>query len=326
MPFLVPVDVANRAFQHLGVPRIASLTDNSTRQGREANFLFDKTRRAELRRAVWTFSTRRAVLRAKLATTVTVTFATYSLATAYAAGDIVVDSSGYLWLAVAASTGVIPGSENYNPKWVTYFGSLTAQAHDVTALYIPGDLIIASSVIYICIAPSFNHAPPNATYWHVVQGATGAVPAVMFPQGYDQDGTLKRNIYRLPANYIRMAPQDAKTAGANRLMTSAGQQWNDWELEAGFLYTVTNSDPLLFRFVADQADVTIMDDLFCEVWAARMAVELAEVLRQNSEKKQECLEAYIGFVNTAKAVNAIEGGSTEGETPEPGPPARQAAR
>lgn len=310
MAFTTPIDVANRALQHLGIPRIATFTDSS-KQAREIAFNYDKLRRSELRRAVWTFATRRAVMRAVVATTETMIFTAYSAATTYAAGDVVKDSAGYLWLSTAAGNiANTPGAGGVNTPWTAYFGPLVAQLHDVAVQYFPGDVVYISTVVYICVAPSLNHAPPNATYWHVMAGTTAAVTVQLSPLGYSPDGTTVRNIYRIPANFIRIAPQDPKFPAGIRQNVTAGMQYNDWEFEAHYLFTA-DAAPIVMRFVADQADVTTMDDLFCEVWAARMAMELCEPLTQSAGKMQEVSAEYVRYMTDALTIDAIEAGTTE---------------
>ncbi len=164
---------------------------------------------------------------------------------------------------------------------------------------------------------------PNATYWHVVAGATlsgGVVGIAQMPIGYAPGGTLVKLVYRLPANYLRMASQDPKNPAAVQLNTTAAMRWNDWEIENGFLFT--KDTPMVMRFVADQTDVTIMESIFCEVWAARVAVELAETMTQSAEKLNNCLGLYARYTNIARIVNAIEGGSSEDVEPDAAPAAQ----
>ena len=57
--FLTPVDIANRALQHLGAKRI-NTTYGFTEDSRNASEIascYDKLRRAELQRNVWTKAT-----------------------------------------------------------------------------------------------------------------------------------------------------------------------------------------------------------------------------------------------------------------------------
>lgn len=323
MAYFTRLDVANRALQHLGVPRIAAFTDSS-KQAREANFAIDKLRRAELQRSVWTFATKRAVMRKFESTTKEVTFATYAAGTTYDAGDIVKDSNGYLWLSRKGSnTGNTPGSEGVNPNWVPYFGPINAQSHSTSNAYIPGDVVWASTTAYICIASNTNQAPPNATYWVDIAGASVASVITLSPLGYKPDALVAniRNIYRLPANWLRMAPQDVKAAAGPRLNVTAGMAYNDWEVEEPFLFT-TDTDPFVMRFVADQTDVATMHPLFCEVWAARLAIELAEPLTQSPTKIQNAAALYSRYTDAAQLVNAIEAGTTEEEPQEAAPPMR----
>ena len=62
MPFYLPLDIQNRACQHLGATRIASIDEESVNNA-ETTFAYDKLRRAELRRNAWRFAIKEAVLR-----------------------------------------------------------------------------------------------------------------------------------------------------------------------------------------------------------------------------------------------------------------------
>lgn len=62
LSFQSPVDIANRALQHVGALRIVSFTDDTKSAG-EVSFVYDKVRQAELRRNCWRFAYRNAVLR-----------------------------------------------------------------------------------------------------------------------------------------------------------------------------------------------------------------------------------------------------------------------
>jgi hypothetical protein len=62
--FQSPVDIANRGMQHIGAVRIGALGFGELSvQASECGFVYDKVRRAELRRNVWRFATRLCVLR-----------------------------------------------------------------------------------------------------------------------------------------------------------------------------------------------------------------------------------------------------------------------
>lgn len=311
MSYFTRLDVANRALQHLGVPRITLFTDSS-RQAREAAFAIDKLRRAELQRSVWTFATKRAVMREMVSTTKEVTFATYAAGTTYGAGDVVADSNGFLWLSrKATNLANTPGLEGVNPYWVPYFGPTMAQSHDTAVSYLPGDVVWVSTAAYLCIAAHSNQLPPNVTYWRAITSATVAAVVTLAPYGYERNASTLRKIYRLPANWLRMAPQDPKMASGATQTLTAGMAFNDWEVEEPFLMTADTS-PFVLRFVADQTDVPAMHPLFCEVWAARMAIELADSLTQSQEKMAAVAALYQRYMDNAQVLAAVEAGSTEG--------------
>ena len=324
MSFIKPEDIANRCLQHLGQPRITSFSD-FTMQATETSFVYDKVRRAELRRSVWNCAAVRSVLRAKTATSVRLVFPTYSASTAYVSGDIVQDSTGYPWIATSSATGVTPGTSGYNPVWVPYRGTPTADTYSGTANYIPGDVVVNASVVYLCIAPSTGNAPPNTSFWHPPQGATTTALVTLTPGGYDRITLAARTAFVLPTNFMRLAAQDAKQPGTSRLSVTAGQKWNDWEVEGGVLYSATQTIPLVLRFIGDLQDVTSMDDMLCEGIGARMAMELCERFTGSKDKMADIKDAYDTAIFSARAMSAIEAGSTEDDfsNPQPAPAGQQ---
>lgn len=325
--FLTPVDIVNRGLQHLGVPRITALTDSS-KQAVEANFVYDKLRRAELQRAVWNCSVKRAVLRKiVVGTSKRILPATYSSATSYGFGDIIKDANSVYYISnQAANSNNTPGAGGINPPWSAYYGPVVAQLHDVAVAYIPGDIVYLSSTAYICSTAHTNQTPPNTTYWQPLTATLSGAITFLSPIGYKPDASAVRQIYQLPVNFLRMAPLDPKVAGNARQNVAAGMAYNDYEFESGFLASAaqgsTFADPLVLRFVADQTDVPTMDDLLCEAIAARIGVELAETLTQSQQKLAFVTSLYDNTVAVAKMVNAIEAGTTENE---PNTPIAQAA-
>jgi len=318
--YSTPVDIANIAATLLGSRRITTLSDSS-KFARDANFVIDKVRGAELRRSVWTSATRRALMRENVSTTVNVSFSAYSAATTYATGDVI-SYGNILWISQAETNlANTPGAAGMSAKWVPYFGSTVAQSYSSSVQYYPGDVAFTSAVVYIAVAPSLNQAQAaNTTYWHVMAGATKSTIIQTSPLGYEKNPTTLRKVYRLPANYLRMAPQDPKGAGIEQQNVGAGMQYNDWEVEAGYLFTA-DSSPFVMRFVADQVDVSTMDPLLCQAWGTRLALVMCETTTQSPQKKQEVRDEYTRVINLAKMVNAVEAGTTEDEAGEP--PAQQ---
>jgi hypothetical protein len=152
--FSNPEDIANRALQHLGQSRLLSLAppDNSL-AAQEMSFQYDKLREAELRRNLWRFATRRAMIRPVSATSRVWTAPTWSAVTTYGFGAVVVYVDLYgrnlLWLSTAA------GNLNQSPivtgtNWQQYFGPVVADLYDSTQAYFSGDIVyeIPSAGVY----------------------------------------------------------------------------------------------------------------------------------------------------------------------------------
>jgi hypothetical protein len=86
--------------------------------------------------------------------------------------------------------------------------------------------------------------------------------------------------------------------------------YNDWLLESNYLVT-QECYPIVLRFVADVQDVTKFDDMFCELLAARIALETVERLTQSTAKAAEIGQMYKTFGTDARIVNGIEVGPVE---------------
>src|SRR5450631_4278994 len=96
--FFVPVDIGNRAAQHCGAEMMdTTLGFADGKVGRQIGNVYDKLRRAELRRNTWRFATRRVILRPIDTNTMLLSPAMWSASTTYFVGSVVTDSSGYLW-------------------------------------------------------------------------------------------------------------------------------------------------------------------------------------------------------------------------------------
>lgn len=119
-----------------------------------------------------------------------------------------------------------------------------------------------------------------------------------------------RNIFMLPAAFLRDAPQDPKAGATSYLGAPSGLAYSDWTFEGPFIVT-RDVGPILLRFIADIQDVTAMDDLFCEGLAARMGLEGCEEITQSTAKRQACASEYEKWMGLAKKTNSIEIGAIE---------------
>lgn len=412
MPFLDSLDLAKRSCEHLGVPEILTIDEVSIQNRRLTN-AFDKLRRPELRRNVWRYATRRAVLRPVDTTTMILMPADWDAITTYNFASVVKDANGLLWQSqVNENLNNNPGVDS---GWDRYFGPITITPWDSTQNYFAGELVYIAAgnpggfVIFVSLQNSNTDNPATATAWsaattykkgdvisnagsqwrslielnlniapadapagwqalvsysngQTVTGSDGFIYTSLLLGNLGLDPTtdagvhwaftgtaawtrlpaiypssLKwlpifggmqnlsfsypigsgpvtqsetRNVYRLPAGFLREAPQDPKAGSTSFLGAPSGLLYNDWEFEGEYIVT-RSVDPIVFRFVADISQVSAMDDMFCEGLAARMAFEECEALTQSTDKQSAIAKSYSKFMAEARTVNAIETGSDE---------------
>lgn len=142
-------------------------------------------------------------------------------------------------------------------------------------------------------------------------GVTLTAPNIIWPIGagpYSQAGT--RNVYRLPANWLREAPQAPKAGSNSWLGAPSGLSYNDWTYQGNY-FVSSMGKAIPYRFVADTVDVTTFDDMFCEGLAGRIGEEVCETLTQSTEKLSNCTRAYEKAIGDARAVDGIETGAIE---------------
>lgn len=316
--FTAPVDIANRALQHVGEPRIVAFTDQ-TRGASESQFLYDKVRRAELRRAVWRFSTVRVPLRLVTATSVLLNPTIYAAGTTYAAMAIVQDTGGAFWQSlVAANVGNTPAEpSNF---WHAYHGPIAGDQWSSTVTYYIGDIVYKNggNTMYISTTNvNLNNDPASGAPWLSLGASTTSTLTQFNPLGYGPSvvASTVKGIYRLPYGWLRNAAQDQKAASAGVLETSGGMRFSDWQLQGNYLFTgaTTATAPIMLRFVADKTNVLDYDDLFCEMLAARLGMELCEPLKQSSQTLKDIAGKYGMYAAEARKLSAIELGSTEDE-------------
>jgi hypothetical protein len=190
---------------------------------------------------------------------------------------------GVIFYALQASTGVIPGSDN-QVYWGTY-GQLAAWA------------------------PNFV-APITDLQWLRTRGTLQPFQFI-YPLGTGPtDDASTRNVFPLPAGYLRMAPQGPREGSSSYLGAPSGLQYTDWELQDGVIIS-RDFNPIVVRFSADIINVRKMNALFCEGLACRIAEEICEALTQSTDKLGRIKADYEEFMGTARLINAIEEGPTE---------------
>lgn len=170
--YSTPVDIGNRGLQHCGV-ELMSLTDGFNEQSDRAeqvSFVYDKLRRAELRRNYWAFAIRYVILR-PIDTTFRLLSATlWMSATQYTLGSLVSDALGNTWLSRApVNINRMPGSDS---AWELYFGPVAIPRWDTTGLtaYYAGEVVYTTPLngtysIYMSLINANSDAPNTATAW-----------------------------------------------------------------------------------------------------------------------------------------------------------------
>ncbi len=168
--FLTSIDIANRALQHCGATMldpILGFTEVS-KNAQQTAFCYPKLRRAELRRNVWRFAIRRAVLRPIDATTMLLYASLWTSTTTYFIGSIVADENGTLWQSN------IRDNLNYQPEnsstWTQYFGPMSVSAYDSGTAYFAGEIVYTAAgdgtnKVYVSLIDQNSDVPATATAW-----------------------------------------------------------------------------------------------------------------------------------------------------------------
>lgn len=306
------MDIVNRGLQLLGALRVVALTDNS-KNAAEANFIYDKCRRAELRANLWNFSARRHVLR-PFVPGVTKFFvpATWDPTLSYPIPGTLIFYNGINWVAnVPIAPNSAPGATSPHAGWMEFTAPEFFGTYAPNTTYYPGEVVFYNSQVYITSAATT--ALPPLTPWVELSVFYIGVP-FYFPQGLTTNTlSAPKNVFPLPVGYLRVMPQDPKSSATPAQLSTAGMQTLDYEFEAGFVYTA-QQPPFVFRYVADLQNVLWFDDLFCEALATRIALGLNETITQSPQKAQILNGLYEEAIAKAIRVNAIEAGSTEPDT------------
>ena len=94
-----------------------------------------------------------------------------------------------------------------------------------------------------------------------------------------------RNIYRLPSGYLRQAPRDPKAGSASYLGAPTNLQYTDWNLESNYIVT-HDTDPIMFRFVADLPTCGKWALCSWEYLAASIACECCTRITQSTDQTE----------------------------------------
>lgn len=142
-------------------------------------------------------------------------------------------------------------------------------------------------------------------------GVSVGTPNIVYPLGTGPATDLSTsNIFHLPAGYLRRAPRDPKAGSQSQFGAPTNLFVDDWEFEGDYIVS-RESNPIVFRFVANVTDVRKMDPMFCEALAADIAKATCETLTQSTAKKQIAQQEYDRAIGMAALQNGIEVGGEE---------------
>ena len=143
--FFSPTDIGNRALQHVGAEMMDATLgfDEVSKNAQQVSFAYGKLRRAELRRNVWRFATRRAVLRPIDTNTLMLSPNSWDAGTTYFTGSIVADASNNLWISRIPNN--IDNAVTDAVSWEPYFGPLSVTLYDSTKSYFSGELVYTAA-------------------------------------------------------------------------------------------------------------------------------------------------------------------------------------
>lgn len=206
---------------------------------------------------------------------------------------------------------------------VTTDDPATTEAWSATTTYYKDQIVSYLSVNYIALVDATLGDTPNTSpsQWAVTaltgslqwvkQAGTLAQLAILYPIGSGPtDQPTTRNVYPLPYGYLRKAPQDPKAGIQSIYGAPTNRAQDDWIIEGNYLTTM-DSQPINFRHVTDMCIVPLMNAMFCEGMACRIAVELCEPITQSTEKIRVVGSSYGTFMREARLVNGIENETVE---------------
>lgn len=243
------------------------------------------------------------------------TVSLYDSTGAYSSGELVYTFAGDGTYRVYLS---LQDGNSDNPATATAWSATATYAQDQIVTYLS---VAYKSLINLNLNQTPNSSPSAWTSTFV--GGSGSLkwleiggvdftagvnlitPNLIYPIGAGPSSQLTtQNVFKLPAGYLRMAPQNPKVPFAI-LGGPTGNVNNDWNIENGYIVTA-ETGPIRLRFVADVTDVTRMHTMFCEGLAARIGIEVAQPITQSDARLQTIAGKYQKYMGDARLMNAIE--------------------
>ena len=216
--------------------------------------------------------------------------AAWDSATTYALGNPVTGSDGVRYTSIAG------GNLNHDPVLTVGFWTNTGIQTPWTSVFAGGT---------------------GSLKWIQIGGAefpfgVGLVPMnIIYPLGSGPTAqSTTKNLFRLPAGFLRKAPQDPKAGSVSWFGSPTNRNYDDWLFQDKYIVSM-QSDNIVLRFIADTVDVTEMDAMFCEGLACQIAMQAVEPLTQSATKVKVIADFYKLQMGEARTANGIEIGTEE---------------
>lgn len=170
---------------------------------------------------------------------------------------------------------------------------------------------VGDAGVHWIAVPGTQVDTPQGQNWLLLGAATAASIDLIYPLGFGPSSqTFTKNLFPLPYGWLREAPQDPKGGQLTWLGGPANNIMSDWNYENGYITSQTFT-PIVLRFGADVIDVSKFDPMFCELFAARLALEAVETVTQDAGKKAAIGAEYQRWGNEARMRNGIEIGPVQ---------------
>ncbi len=228
--FQTPVDVGNRALQHVGDLRIATSDfSEDSKQAAAVGFCYDKLRRAELQRNVWRFSIRTAPLRAIGPGVLRFFAEAWTAPKVWPTGSVVFLDNQF-WVATKNIAANAPSPNVTGGGWDVYYGTRVVPLYDATGVaagttsYFAGELVYTVSgvtpSIFLCLTQGTTDTPGTPPAWD---------PTITYSQ-YDTvtylavvyQSTIDLNLNQTPTGAGDWVVVPATSVQANSM---SGQNW-----------------------------------------------------------------------------------------------------
>lgn len=212
-------------------------------------------------------------------------------------------SGEFVYVGTALYISIVNNNTGNEVTDTGYWQALAPAAYNAGTAYAVGDRVTSSGIVYACIQAGTGQTPASSPlYWTAITQYSLNVTTFIYPIGAGPSSSADtRNVYRLPNNFLREAPQAPKTKGLPH---------SDWQYEGNY-FTTGTTGVIAFRFAADIENPNEWDPMFLDAFSARLGMEVCEILSQSTGKVQTVSAIYNKVMSEARVVNGIETGWIE---------------